>query len=237
MRTGAGSGNRRRAVLTLTAMRAGRKLTERFFVRAAVDVAPELLGCLLVRTLSDGTRLAGRIVEVEAYLGDGTDPSSHAHPGPTPRNRSMFGPPGRLYAYLSYGIHTCVNIVCEREGVGAAVLLRAVEPLAGAEAMRAHRSLSAGANPRLLAAGPGRLAQAFALGLEHDGLPLDGRALAVHRAPADATPPRIVAGPRIGISRAVDLPYRFHVADSPFVSGPARRRRDTARSPRVARTP
>jgi DNA-3-methyladenine glycosylase len=214
-------------------MRPGRRLPARFFARPALDVAPELLGCWLVRTLPDGERLAARIVEVEAYLGDGSDPSSHAHPGPTARNRSMFGPPGRLYAYLSYGIHTCINVVCDAEGVGAAVLLRAAEPLVGEATMRVHRGLGASADRRRVAGGPGCLARALGLGLEHDGLALDGAALGLHRPPAGTPAPRVVAGPRIGITRAVDLPYRFHVAGDRFVSGPARARARGARSARV----
>jgi len=211
-------------------MRLGRRLPERFFARPALEVAPDLLGCLLVRSAPDGTRLVGRLVEVEAYLVDGTDASSHAHPGPTARNRSMFGPPGRLYAYLSYGIHTCVNVVCDRAGVGAAVLLRAVEPIAGEARMRDHRGLDVRGDRRLVASGPGRLAQAFALTLADDGLRLGGPALSIHRPAAGTPAPRIVAGPRIGITRAASLPYRFHVADDPFVSvraagrGPARSR-------------
>jgi len=203
-------------------MRPGRRLPARFFARSPVEIAPELLGCWLVRTVADGTRLVGRLVEVEAYTGDGSDPASHAHPGPTARNRSMFGPPGRLYAYLSYGIHTCVNVVCEPAGVGAGILLRAAEPLAGEARMRALRGLDTRADARLVASGPGRLAQAFALGLADDGRPLDGTELALHRPPAGSPTPRIVAGPRVGIRRAAELPWRFHVADSRCVSGPAR---------------
>ncbi len=146
-------------------MRPGPRLPNRFFARSPVEVSPELLGCWLSRTLHDGTRLLGRIVEVEAYLGDGSDPSSHAHPGPTPRNRSMFGPPGRLYAYLSYGVHVCANVVCEPAGSGAAILLRAVEPIGGEPTMRRLRGLADDADRRLVASGPGRLAQAFGLAL------------------------------------------------------------------------
>jgi DNA-3-methyladenine glycosylase len=122
-----------------------------------------------VRRLEDGTRIVGRLIEVEAYLGDGKDPGSHSWRGPTPRNRTMFGPPGRIYAYRSYGVHICVNLVCEEPGRGAAVLLRALEPLEGVDAMRIHRGLAPEARGRVLASGPGRLAQALALGLEHDG--------------------------------------------------------------------
>ena len=106
-------------------MRLGPLLPAAFFARPSPQVARDLLGLCLVHRLADGALLIGRIVEVEAYLGDGSDPASHAHRGPTPRNRSMFGPPGRLYAYRSYGLHTCVNVVCEPHGRGSAVLLRA----------------------------------------------------------------------------------------------------------------
>lgn len=203
-------------------MRPGRRLPARFFLRSPVEVAPELLGCLLVHTPPDGDRLVGRIVEVEAYLGDGTDPSAHCHAGPTPRNRSLFGPPGRLYAYRSYGIHTCVNVVCRPSGIGAGILLRAAEPIEGEAAMRRHRGLAADAPRTSIASGPGRLAQAFAIGLEQDGEAFDGQRLAIHRAPRGAEPGRVIAGPRIGIRRAMALPYRFHLADDPYVSGSRR---------------
>jgi len=203
-------------------MRPGRRLPASFFRRSPVEVAPELLGCLLVHAPQGGIRLVGRIVEVEAYLGDGTDPSAHCHAGPTPRNQSLFGPPGRLYAYRSYGIHTCVNVVCQPAGVGAGILLRAAEPIEGESAMRRHRGLSADAPRKSIASGPGRLAQAFAIGLEQDGEAFDGTRLAIHRAPGGSGRQRVVAGPRIGIRRAVALPYRFHLADDPYVSGPRR---------------
>ena len=120
-----------------------RPLPRRFFARPTLDVARDLLGAHLVRRVG-GERLVTRIVEVEAYLGDGSDPGSHCHRGLTPRNRAMFGPPGRLYVYRSYGIHTCVNVVCEEEGVAGAVLLRAAEPLMGVDRMRRNRGLGAG---------------------------------------------------------------------------------------------
>jgi len=206
-------------------VRPGPRLPNRFFARSPVEVSPELLGCWLSRTLHDGTRLLGRIVEVEAYLGDGSDPSSHAHPGPTPRNRSMFGPPGRLYAYLSYGVHVCANVVCEPAGSGAAILLRAVEPIGGEPTMRRLRGLADDADRRLVASGPGRLAQAFGLALEDDGTSLGTRDLSIHRPPAGSPAPGVTRGPRIGISRAVELPYRFFVEGDRFVSGPRTKRR------------
>ena len=205
----------------------GRKLTKAFYARTPCRVAQDLVGCVLVRRLEGGGTLAARIIEVEAYLGDGSDPSSHAHVGPTPRNRSMFGPPGRLYAYKSYGIHTCANVVCEAEGIGAAVLLRAAEPLRGIEIMRAHRGLDSSAGGRSIASGPGRLAQALGLGIEDDGMSILGRQFAIYRA-RDQAVGDVESGPRIGISKATQLPYRYFVSHHPLVSGPrnpgARRR-------------
>ena len=164
--------------------------------------------------LPDGTRLVGRIVEVEAYLGDGSDPASHAHRGPTPRTRPMFGPPGHFYVYRSMGIHRCANVVCEPAGVGAAVLLRAAEPLAGEERMRALRGGRGGTE---LASGPGKLAEAFAIELAHSGADALRGPLRLER-PARAAAAPIAVGPRIGISKAADLPYRFFVRGSPHVT-------------------
>lgn len=209
-------------------MQPGRRLPEEFFARSPVEIAPELLGCLLVHELRDGVRLCGRLVEVEAYVGDGSDPSAHCHSGPTARNRSLFGPPGRVYVYRSYGIHICVNVVCRPDGIGAGILLRAAEPLEGEERMRALRGLDADAPRWQIASGPGRLGEAFAIGLDHDGEPFDGRRLAIHRPPTGSPAARVIAGPRIGIRRAQELPYRFHLADDPFVSGPRRPRRSPA---------
>ncbi len=199
-------------------MRLGPRFPQRFFARPCLEVAPELLGAYLVRHLPGGARLAGRIVEVEAYLGDGTDPSSHAHRGVTPRNRAMFGPPGRLYVYRSYGLHWCANVVCEEEGRAAALLLRALEPVEGRDRMRAHRGLGPGAPDRAIASGPGRLCQAFAIGLGEYGQSLLAGPLELRR-PAAGDPPLAVArSPRIGIRRATGLPYRFFARGSPCVS-------------------
>jgi DNA-3-methyladenine glycosylase len=199
-------------------VRHGRRLNRSFFERPCTRVAADLVGAVIVRTLPDGSRLIGRLVEVEAYLGDGSDPSSHSHRGPTPRNRSMFGPPGRIYAYRSYGVHTCVNVVCEAPGSGAAVLLRALEPLEGAPVMRRLRGLAATRSPREIARGPGRLAQALGLGLEHDGESTLRGAIALHAASAELSPVAVAAGPRIGISKGIELPYRFFARDNPWVS-------------------
>jgi DNA-3-methyladenine glycosylase len=189
------------------------RLSRVFFARPCIEVAPELLGCLLVHELNSGVRLSGTIVEVEAYLGDGSDAGSHSHNGPTRRNASMFGPPGRFYVYRSMGIHLCANLVCEPEGSGAAVLLRAVEPREGIEVMRKHRS---GRSERELTNGPAKLTEAFGIGLEHDGHSALRGPLRVE--PSGIRPRRIVRSPRIGLSKGADLWQRFFDADSPWVS-------------------
>ena len=181
------------------------KLAEDFFARRVHEVAPELLGCTL---LVDG--VGGRIVEVEAY--DGTDPASHGYGGRTPRNASMFSPPGHAYVYRSYGVHWCLNLVCEDEGSAAAVLVRALEPAHGLEEMYKRRGV---ADPRLLCSGPGRLCEALAVTREHDGLPLDRPPFALTAADEDLD---VVAGTRVGIRRAADLPWRYGVAGSRFLS-------------------
>lgn len=188
-----------------------------FFDRPCLEVARDLVGTILVHRLPNGTRLGGRLVEVEAYLGAGRDPASHAHRGRTARNASMFGPPGRLYAYRSYGIHTCLNLVCEAEGRAAAVLLRALEPLEGQERMRRQRGLAPGASLRLLARGPGRLAQALGIPLAMDGAALSRGPLALF-ASAGGEAPRLARSGRTGIREAGDLPYRFYLEGSPWVS-------------------
>jgi DNA-3-methyladenine glycosylase len=181
-----------------------------FFSRSVHEVAPELIGATL---LVDG--VGGRIVEVEAY--DAADPAAHGFRGQTPRNAAMFGPPGHAYVYRSYGIHWCLNLVCEEEGSAAAVLVRALEPTHGLELMRARRGLD---DPRLLCAGPGRLCQALAVTREHDGLPLDLPPFAL--LPAEGRV-EVVAGPRIGISVATELPWRYAEAGSRWLSRPLRR--------------
>lgn len=180
-------------------------------------MARDLLGRVLVRDLP-GARLTARLVECEAYQQD--DPASHSFRGPTTRNGVMFGPPGRLYVYLSYGMHFAMNVVTGREGEGSAVLLRAAEPLEGLEEMMAARGAR---DPRLLCAGPGRLTQALGIDRSHDGLDLtEGRGLFL--APGRPVPDgRVHAGPRVGISVATEVPWRFLEAGSRYVSrGPRR---------------
>jgi DNA-3-methyladenine glycosylase len=189
-----------------------------FFARSVHLLAPELVGATL---LVDG--VGGTIVEVEAY--DHEDPAAHGYRGRTARNASMFGPPGHAYVYRSYGVHWCLNLVCEREGVASAVLLRALEPTHGLERMRERRGLE---DERLLCAGPGRLCQALGVTREHDGLPLDEPPFLLL---AGAGGPPVLAGPRIGITRAAERPWRYVLAGSRFLSRPLPRDRE-AESPR-----
>ena len=176
-----------------------------FFARSVHDVAPELIGATL---LVDG--VGGEIVEVEAY--DREDPASHGHRGLTARNAAMFGPPGHAYVYRSYGVHWCLNLVCGGEGDPQAALVRALEPTHRLELMRARRAVE---HDRALCSGPGKLCQALAITREHDGLPLDSEPFQLL---ARAREPDIVAGPRIGISQAADLPWRYGLAGSRFLS-------------------
>jgi DNA-3-methyladenine glycosylase len=183
-------------------------LSREYFARSVHEVAPELIGVTL---LVDG--VGGPIAEVEAYE-SAIDPSAHGFRGRTPRNASMFGPPGHAYVYRSYGIHWCLNVVCEEEGRAAAVLIRALEPTHGLEAMRRRRGLE---DSRLLCAGPGRLCQALGITREHDGLVLDEPPFQL--LPSDS-PREVVAAPRIGISVATELPWRYCAAGSPYLSRP-----------------
>lgn len=201
-------------------MKPGPHIHRDFFERPCLEVAPELIGTILVRRQPDGPTLVGRIVEVEAYLGEGCDPASHAHRGLTPRNRAMFGPAGRLYVYRSYGIHLCANVVCENANTGAAVLIRAVEPLQGIDQMKRNRGLAHDAAAKLIAAGPGRLTQAFDIRHEHNELSLLNGEISIRRPADEADMPDIVACPRIGITKAVDRPYRFCASPTQHLSKP-----------------
>jgi DNA-3-methyladenine glycosylase len=178
-----------------------------FFDRAVHEVAPELIGSELVVA-----GVGGVIVEVEAY--DPDDPASHAHRGRTPRNGAMFGPPGHAYVYRSYGLHWCLNLVCEPEGVASAVLVRALEPTVGLDVMAARRGLE---DERLLCSGPGRLCQALGVTGDLDGAPLDRPPFALR---PRAAPPEVVSGTRIGITRAAGLPWRYGLRGSRFLSRP-----------------
>ena len=174
------------------------------------EVAPDLIGATL---LVNG--VGGTIVEVEVY--DQEDPASHGFRGPTPRNLAMFGPPGHAYVYRSYGIHWCLNLVCDEPGRAEAALVRALEPTHGVEAMRARR----GVEPlRALCSGPGKLCEALAVTREYDGLPLDAPPFELV---ARSETPRIVTGPRIGITRATELEWRYGLEGSAFLSRALRR--------------
>jgi DNA-3-methyladenine glycosylase len=182
-----------------------KKLKPTDFAGPSDQVAQALIGATV---LVDG--VGGIIVETEAY--DRADPASHSYSGPTLRNQAMFGPPGRAYVYRSYGIHWCLNFVCREEGHGAGVLIRAIEPTHGLDFMRQRRGLE---DPRLLCSGPGRVGQSLGITHELNGRRLDQppfEVLAAHTAPAIAT------GPRIGISKAVELHWRFGLAGSRYLS-------------------
>lgn len=185
----------------------GRLLTRKFFARSVHDVAPDLIGATL---LVDG--VGGIIVEVEAY--HHTEPAAHSFNGPTPRNMVMFGPPGFLYVYRSYGIHWCMNFVCEKEGSASAVLIRAIEPTHGIPAMRRRRGLH---EERSLCSGPGKLCEAMAVSDKHNGLALDAPPIAVY---ARTHKQDVVSGLRIGITKAVELPWRYGLKGSKFMSKP-----------------
>lgn len=192
---------------------AGRRIPRSFFLRPTPVVARDLLGQVLVHDSPEGTT-AGIIVETEAYLRD--DPASHSFRGPTPRNASMFGPPGRAYVYLIYGVHRCINVVTAAAGVGEAVLLRALEPIEGLELMRLRRGDVA---ERELCNGPGKLVQALGIERSHDGLDFARGPIGLResRLPRSRRT-RVVRDVRIGITNGMDLPLRFYLRESPFVS-------------------
>jgi DNA-3-methyladenine glycosylase len=184
-------------------------LTAIDFAESSPVVARRLIGMTL---LIDG--VGGIIVETEAY--DREDPASHSFSGPTPRNAVMFGPPGRAYVYLSYGIHWCLNFVCRETGHGAGVLIRALEPTAGLGVMIDRRGMR---DPRMLCSGPGRLGEALGVTRALNGKRLDKAPFSLR---AGSKRMRVVCGPRIGLSKAVDQPWRFGLAGSRYVSRPFR---------------
>jgi DNA-3-methyladenine glycosylase len=186
------------------------RLGRDFYARSVHDVARDLVGCCVRHGAA-----AGRIVETESYHMD--EAACHAHAGVTNRTSTLFGPPARAYVYFSYGVHSLLNAVAETEGVGAAVLIRALEPVEGIELMRARRGLERAGD---LCSGPGKLTQALGIGLElNDSSLVDGPIEVLAREPATREP-RIVLGERIGITKAVELPWRFCDADSRHVSRP-----------------
>ena len=192
-----------------------KRLSRAFYAREPEELAPELLNKLIVH----GNRVA-RIVEVEAYGGRQLDPASHTFRGLTTRTTAMFGPPGHLYVYFSYGVHWCANVVCGDDGEGAAVLLRAAAPVAGVDEMRADRP-TARKDSDLLR-GPGNLTRALAITKDHYGADLVTADVDIELRD-DGTPPGdFVAGPRVGITKAVDLPWRFYLPNEPSVSRGAR---------------
>jgi len=187
-----------------------KRLTKSFFNRSVHEVAPDLIGATL---LVNG--VGGRLVEVEAY--HHTDPAAHSFRGPTERNAIMFGPPGYAYVYRSYGIHWCLNFVCEPKGSASAVLIRALEPTAGLPAMHRRRGV---ADERLLCSGPGRLCEALGITGAHYGLALDRPPFELFAREGGV---EIVAGPRIGITKAADKPWRYGEKGSRFLSKPFKR--------------
>jgi DNA-3-methyladenine glycosylase len=209
----------------------GSPLPRAFYERPVLEVAPDLIGCVL-----EHEGAVGVIVETEAY--HESEPACHAFVGLTPRTQTLFGPPGRAYVYRSYGVHALVNAVCEPEGVGAAVLIRALEPLSDIERMRARRSPIGDRTARdsELCSGPGKLTQALGIGLEENGSSLVSGPIRIRPRSGAWLAPRVHQGVRVGINRATELRWRFCVEGNGHVSRPrpaplSRRRR----SPTVAR--
>ena len=185
----------------------GPRLRKSFFARSVHEVAPDLIGTTF---LVNG--VGGIIVEVEAY--DQTDPAAHSFRGPTPRNAVMFGPPGYTYVYLSYGLNWCVNLVCQAAGSAAGVLLRAIEPTHGLAAMRRRRGVT---DAKALCSGPGKLCEALAITKALSELPIDRSPIALHARSGGA---EITTGVRIGLTKAVDLPWRYGLKGSKYLSKP-----------------
>jgi DNA-3-methyladenine glycosylase len=205
----------------------GRLISRDFFEDSPEKVAPRLIGKLLVAIdAKTGAALAGRIVEVEAYLGphnDPPDPAAHSHRGPTPRNMVLFGPAGHAYVYSIYGQYFCMNISCEKEGLAGCVLLRALEPVAGTALMARNRGLDEDAPARMIASGPSRLC--LALGLtrsKHNGLDVTSASSVLQVRDDGFAEAEVVITPRIGIRHAVDFPLRFALRGHSCVSGPRR---------------
>jgi DNA-3-methyladenine glycosylase len=196
-----------------------------FYDRPVLEVAPDLVGCVLHHGATSGV-----IVETEAY--HESEEACHAYVGLTKRTSTIFGPPGIAYVYRSYGIHALVNAVCEPDGVGAAVLIRALEPDSGLELMRARRGLLA---ERMLCSGPGKLTQALDIELHHNGVDLTAGPIIISERPPDWRAVEIVADRRIGITRAAELPWRFCAAGSRYLSKPVSR--GMWRAPVAARSP
>ena len=190
-----------------TASKLGRPLKRAFFARSVHEVAPDLIGATL---LVNG--VGGIIVELEAY--HHSEPAAHSFRGPTPRNLVMFGPPGFSYVYRSYGIHWCLNFVCEKQGSASAVLIRALQPTHGFAAMRRRRGLH---DERSLCSGPGKLTEALGITDKHNGLALDAAPIALH---ARIGKVDVATGLRIGITKAVELPWRYGLKGSRFLSKP-----------------
>jgi DNA-3-methyladenine glycosylase len=193
------------------------RLGRGFFDRDTLEVARELLGRRLVRML-EGKRLSGRIVEAEAYVGE-EDEASHASPGPTKRNASMYGPPGHAYVYLIYGMYTCFNVVTGQKGFPAAVLVRALEPVEGLQTMRERRG---GRPDDQLTSGPGRLCEALAIDLQFDGVDLCSPEARLFLEVGESVPDeRVIAGPRVNVRGddvALSVPWRFYVEGNRYVS-------------------
>jgi DNA-3-methyladenine glycosylase len=186
------------------------RLARDFYARSVHEVARDLIGCVVRHGAT-----AGRIVETESYHMD--EPACHAFAGLTERTRTLLGPPGHAYVYFSYGIHSLLNAVCEEEGIGAAVLIRALEPVDGVDEMRGRRGLQRVTD---LCSGPGKLTQALEIGLSLNGSSLEDGPIAVLAREPGAREPRVVIGERVGITKAADLPWRFCDADSAHVSRP-----------------
>lgn len=200
-------------------MAAPKPVPQRFYSRSPDAVAQDLLGKILIRRYGR-EELSGRIVEVEAYFGEG-DPAAHAFAGKTSRNAVLFGPPGHAYVYFIYGMYSCLNVSCEPDGQAGCVLIRALQPLAGESTMARLRGLPTSARPQHLTSGPGKLCQALAITrAAHNGLDVTDAASELRIADDGFRPKSIIATPRIGIRKAVERPHRFLIEGNPCVSKP-----------------